>query len=198
MRLFSYVVARDYGFAPNPFHGFCTLATCKPQIRKHALVGDYVVGITPKESGNKICYVMEVTSKVSFDEYWGGERFQIKKPCFNMSYKYSVGDNIYYRRPDGTWHQENSHHTHEDGRPIQENIDADTHTTDQVLISDNFSYWGKDAIQLPPEFSALIVARAHKCDFSREFVERFLIWYRSQKRGQISIPERWMHRGTFR
>ena len=34
MRLFSYVVARDYGFAPNPFYEMCTLATCKPRIRK--------------------------------------------------------------------------------------------------------------------------------------------------------------------
>ena len=31
MRLHSYVVARDYGFAPNPFLGVCTLATCKPK-----------------------------------------------------------------------------------------------------------------------------------------------------------------------
>src|SRR5712671_5339411 len=34
MRLYSYVVARDFGFAPNPFFGVCTLATCKPDIRK--------------------------------------------------------------------------------------------------------------------------------------------------------------------
>ncbi len=27
---------RDYGFAPNPFHGICTLATCKPVIRRVA------------------------------------------------------------------------------------------------------------------------------------------------------------------
>ena len=34
MKLFSYVVARDFAFAPNPFHGYCTLATCKPIIRR--------------------------------------------------------------------------------------------------------------------------------------------------------------------
>ncbi|MFH1865797.1 MAG: hypothetical protein ABIK85_07930, partial [Candidatus Eisenbacteria bacterium] len=39
MRLFSYIVARDYGFAPNPFCGVCTLATCKPKIRESASVG---------------------------------------------------------------------------------------------------------------------------------------------------------------
>ena len=29
---YSYVVARDYGFAPNPFNGILTLAACKPVI----------------------------------------------------------------------------------------------------------------------------------------------------------------------
>ena len=37
--LYSYVITRDYGFAPNPFGGICTLATCKPGIRNHAKVG---------------------------------------------------------------------------------------------------------------------------------------------------------------
>ena len=36
MTLFSYVIEHDLGFAPNPFHGVCTLACCKPQIRKIA------------------------------------------------------------------------------------------------------------------------------------------------------------------
>lgn len=44
MTLYSYVVAHDFGFAPNPFDGLCTLATCKPDIRKKAAVGDYIVG----------------------------------------------------------------------------------------------------------------------------------------------------------
>jgi hypothetical protein len=48
MRLFSYVVARDYGFAPNPFHRHCTLATCKPGIRARAAVGDWVIGTGAK------------------------------------------------------------------------------------------------------------------------------------------------------
>ena len=41
MNLYSYVITRDYGFAPNPFWNICTLATCKPQIREHALKGDW-------------------------------------------------------------------------------------------------------------------------------------------------------------
>jgi len=41
--LYSYVVRYDSGFAPNPFGGYCTLATCKPEIRKTAQLGDWLV-----------------------------------------------------------------------------------------------------------------------------------------------------------
>jgi hypothetical protein len=62
VKLYSYVVARDYGFAPNPFFGVCTLATCKPQIRKHAQVGDWIVGTGAKcnRLDGHLVYVMKV------------------------------------------------------------------------------------------------------------------------------------------
>jgi len=33
-RLYLYTMTYDSGFAPNPFHGICTLACCKPGIRR--------------------------------------------------------------------------------------------------------------------------------------------------------------------
>ena len=42
MKFYSYVIPRDYGFAPNPYFGYCTLADCKPGIRKMAQTGDWV------------------------------------------------------------------------------------------------------------------------------------------------------------
>ena len=54
MNIYSYVVTHDTGFAPNPFHGYCTLACCKPRIRSRAAVGDWVVGLTPKELEKKL------------------------------------------------------------------------------------------------------------------------------------------------
>jgi hypothetical protein len=41
MQVYSYVIDHDPGFAPNPFHGICTLAGCKPKIRQYTEVGDY-------------------------------------------------------------------------------------------------------------------------------------------------------------
>ena len=51
MNFYVYVVAKDGGFAPNPFHGVCTLACCKPRIRSRARIGDWVLGLTPKGPG---------------------------------------------------------------------------------------------------------------------------------------------------
>jgi hypothetical protein len=45
-RLFTYVIAEDWGFAPNPFFGVLTLNCCKPQIRQQAEVGDWVAANT--------------------------------------------------------------------------------------------------------------------------------------------------------
>ena len=72
MKLHSYVVARDYGFAPNPFFGICTLATCKPGIRGVAQIGDWVVGTGSKKHRREkhIVYAMRVTMAMTFNEYW--------------------------------------------------------------------------------------------------------------------------------
>ena len=45
MNCFRYKMDHDYGFAPNPFHGFLSLATCKGlQLRhnSHLKIGDSV------------------------------------------------------------------------------------------------------------------------------------------------------------
>ena len=78
MKLFSYVVARDFGFAPNPFYGFCTLCTCKPIIRRVASVGDWIVGTGSKACvgrQNQVVFAMRVTETLTLDEYWAAPRF---------------------------------------------------------------------------------------------------------------------------
>lgn len=67
--LYSYTVDSDTGFAPNPFHGVCTLACCKPVIRRKAKKGDYVIGHAGVGDGYRIIYAMEVTDKKTFNQY---------------------------------------------------------------------------------------------------------------------------------
>ena len=44
-RIFRYVVRFDSGAAPNPFGGWCSLAICKPGIRRTAGVTDWIIGL---------------------------------------------------------------------------------------------------------------------------------------------------------
>ena len=94
IRLYSYVVTHDTGFAPNPFLGHCTLANCKPDVRRTAQIGDWIVGLSPKASGNKIIYAMQVEEILSYAQYFNDLRFQLKKPN-DQETVYKCGDNIY-------------------------------------------------------------------------------------------------------
>ena len=127
MKIFSYVVSRDFGFAPNPFFGFCTLATCKPKIRKDAKVGDWIIGTnsTIKKNPKHLIFAMKVEEKIAFNEYWTDPRFINKRPILSGSRKYQYGDNIYHKE-NNEWYQLPSHHSEEDGSPNQLNIKTDT------------------------------------------------------------------------
>jgi len=150
MKYLSYIVARDYGFAPNPFHGVCTLATCKPKLRKAASVGDWVIGTgsVKNNASGRLIYAMQVSEKLTFDEYWNQERFALKRPVMEGSKKVMYGDNIYHQDEKGVWLQENSHHALDNGDINQKNLKTDTGGI-YVLISTNFFYFGKKNVAIP-------------------------------------------------
>lgn len=149
--LFVYPITRDLGFAPNPFHGVCTLATCKPKMRESAGIGDWVLGVAGanyRPFRGRCVYLMLVTEKLGFDNYWNDPRFLRKRPVRNGSLKMLVGDNIYHSNGAGNWSQENSHHSNEDGSPNLRNVTRDTGSTDRVLVSEHFLYFGRAAVAL--------------------------------------------------
>lgn len=78
-RLFSYVVRYDSGFAPNPFYGSCTLATCKPDIRRSAQPKDWVVGTGSadrwRDRGTRLVHAMKVGEAMDFRSFWDDPRF---------------------------------------------------------------------------------------------------------------------------
>lgn len=154
-RIHSYVVRYDSGFAPNPFYGYCTLATCKPAIRRIADVGDWVVGSGSNDRsvqrGGHLVYAMRVTEAMTFDEYDRDPRFESKKPYRNGSRKQSCGDNIYFRAAAGApWQQRDSFHSHPDGSLNPDHIARDT-SVNRVLISNDFVYLGGEGPEFPDE-----------------------------------------------
>ena len=152
-RVYMYVVDRDFGFAPNPFHGSCTLATCMPRIRAKAQVNDWVVGVGGgrlKATGRCV-YGMRVTDTLSFDQYWSHEAYFDKRPVRNGSSVMMVGDNIYHRdQATDPWQQLDSHHSNPDGTLNPINLKKDT-GVNRVLISRNYFYFGSSAPLVPAE-----------------------------------------------
>ena len=198
MRLFSYVVARDYGFAPNPFFGMCTLATCKPRIRAAAGRGDWVVGTGSQQQQRRghLVYAMKVANAITFNEYWGGAPYRSKRPNLRGSRKQAYGDNIYYQRDAGAWHQRDSHHSHADGTLNMNNVMRDTQA-DRVLISERYAYFGGSGPRIPPRFRDyegydVCAQRGHKCRFPRTLVEEFVAWFDTlEVQGFVGRPSDW-------
>ncbi len=176
-RLFSYVVTRDYGFAPNPFGGFCTVACCKPTVRRVAQVGDYIVGTasTTKFPPGQVVYVMRVSEILSFDQFWNDPRFELKRPILNATRKRQYGDNIYCTNSQGEFIQMDSHHSLAAGATNTFNLNKDT-SVDRVLVSDCYTYWGGSGPVLPAELHYTLARRGHRSKFTDDEVAAFVRW----------------------
>lgn len=162
MNVYSYILASDTGFAPNPFWGYCTLACCKPMIRRTASVGDWIVGLTPKHLGHRIAYAMKVSEKITVADYWRDKRFREKRP--KMRRKDVVlrcGDNIYKPIPGGKFQQKHSRHSNKDGSENTTRKKRDL-GGEYVLVSKTFSYFGVTAKELPNEFDEITPGRGHR------------------------------------
>jgi hypothetical protein len=153
--LYSYVVRYDSGFAPNPFGGYCTLATCKPGIRRTAQIGDWLIGTGSSEKkvrrGGHVVYAMCVEEALSTADYWQDERFRSKRPKIPGSWKMACGDNIYQPLEDGTFHQLDSYHSNDDGTLKVKHRSRDT-AVQRILVSRRFVFFGAEGPLLPSPF----------------------------------------------
>ena len=157
-RLFSYVVDHDYGVAPNPFGGFCTLAKCKysksgrRNIVELAEEGDWVVGTggsdTKKSAGHgKLIYAMRVDEKLPLAAYFHDKRFR--------------------------------------GRP--DNGEANR-LDRFALVSQHFFYFGRNAISIDKIPKGHLIHPIEKkgpgfrSDFSQQFIDDFMKWLESNYR----------------
>lgn len=175
-RLYTYVVLHDSGFAPNPYHGYCTLACCKPLIRKYARPGDWIMGggAATKGRGLRVVYLMQVSEALTFEEYWDDPRFKAKKPCIDARCEDFVGDNIY---PDAIGTQQlPSMHSEAGCSPCEDDMCRDL-SVDRVLVGERFVYWGDDG-PLKPHFPTepLYFDRGHKFRYKPQLVTEFLEW----------------------
>lgn len=159
MRLYSYTVRVDDGAAPNPYGGVCTLAICKPGIRRTAEPGDWIVGLGPtnapggQDLSNHVVYAMQVSDKMTYEEYdeYCLAELPVKVPVWKAGepHEHHVGDCIYH----GPWRKERLQQrrgVHNEG-----NIDVDLRGENVLLAADKFFYFGDQAVKLHEDFGSL-------------------------------------------
>jgi hypothetical protein len=204
IRLFSYKLTNDSGFAPNPFGGVMTLATCKPKIREHKHPGDWIAGFTSgtlngDTAGNeRLIYLMQVTDKILISDYWNNPLYEYKKPLADADKKRKFGDNIY--KP-----LRKNAELPEDFKQIT-NIShqADSMMRDlsgkYVLISDKFWYFGCKPLEIPAGIRPEIPAgqsshgsMTHDIKRAEEFISFIQTGY---KKGVHGNPLSWKSHET--
>jgi len=189
MKLYSYIVATDKGFAPNPFFGYCTLACCKPRIRSSAKKGDWIIGLSGINKGNRVIFAMEVTEEPkSFTEYFLDKRFKNKIPDMNSKdLRRRNGDNIYEPVGNGFVQLPSMHYNNGDNK---ENIYHKKHDLGgkQVLISNRFYYYGQNMKELPKHLQFLLVKRNHRSNFDEKQIKLFLSSFTKQPSGVYGPP----------
>jgi len=180
-RLFTYTIPFDDGAAPNPFRGMCSLAICKPGIRRVAKSEDWVVGTGSKKSpsgdlSGRLVYAMRVEEVLSLSDY--DRQAQAKWPhripdLDSLDLSERLGDCIYdYSR----------------GCPVQRPgvHNAANRETDlsgqNVLISRDFYYFGSRAVKLPSSLLPIChQTQGHRSDSNAPYFDRFVDWLRGLK-----------------
>lgn len=179
--LYCYIMTYDTGFAPNPEHGFLTLATCKPTIRRCAYEGSWISGWAGvnvyatqdkkefyTDKAQKLIYLAQITKKVDFDQYWVGEKFQNKKPENSI-----CGDNIY----EPNINERFGFKRHENGGGHGEKEKEHDLSGNNVLICDEFYYFGiQNALDVMSELKddSFVVPRCKKIPMSADVSNRII------------------------
>jgi len=194
MRLFSYKITNDSGFAPNPFFGIMTLATCKPKIRICKKEGDWIAGFTSKElcgdevGKERLVYLMQVKEKILIADYYSSPKFESKIPDLcRKEFVHQSGDNIYKPEGDGFIQLPNRNHG-----PKEHEHDL---SGKFVLISTRFYYFGRYPLEIPeslrpdvPKGQSANGSLTHDSERAAEFIKSITENYGL---GVHSAPHKW-------
>lgn len=195
MKIYAYIITHDKGFAPNPFHGFLTLATCMPHIRrsKNFQLGDWLMGISSAASlgRDRLIYAAQVNEIVTWEEYSSNPHFAVKKT--GKAGNSIHGDNIYYKDNKGKWQQRPNHH-HFDDKGDTYFKDHDTNGKN-VLIAKDFWYFGDKAPKIPTNLNLIGNARL-KCLADEEVVNNFVTWINTCPKGINGAPSQTLECGA--
>lgn len=216
--LYSYVVSTDSGFAPNPFFGVCTLACCKPAIRR-AIGGRLlrqsgradIIELRRSDAGyirgqniwvlglagaglrdrphRSVVFVMQVADVLDFESYY--REYPQKRPV---------------RTPPATsadpvWHGDAIYTGNDPATACQltsahSNGDSEDEANKgqdlggrYVLVSDHFVYFGPDAPYRPIE-EKLHHGRGHRSNHSAQAIAELEALLNGEWAELLDDPER--------
>lgn len=182
----GYKMTHDSGFAPNPFHGVLTLATCKPKIRACRRPGDWVAGFASQKLVDSaarrgvtiprdgLVYLMQIGEVLPMHAYFEDSRFAHKRPPRESSDAVALcGDNIYYHDHRGKYEQlENRHHTRAEALHDTAGVNA--------LVAGCFYYFGRKCFMPDGGWEATIggpVSRGRTFYCPDGFAEKLLRYF---------------------
>ena len=176
MRLYSYTLRVDDGAAPNPYGGVCTLTICKPTIRRHAKVGDWVVGLAPQSGGKfpaHVIYAMRVSRVLKLLEYdrHFQEHLPSKIPSWSIAapFERQVGDCIYTKEGNEIAQRLGVHN--------QDNLETDLRGENALLAEELFYYFGDAPIHLPQGLRGIChPMQGHKVHANDDKKDAFVAW----------------------
>jgi hypothetical protein len=178
-KIYSYVLRYDDGAAPNPFWNVCTLAICKPAIRRTVMEGDWVLGTGSKNAfcndglrhdlAGHLVYAMKIDDKLSLEGY---DRFcqahlSAKIPDINNAdWRRRMGDCIYDFATGYPPSLRPGVHT-------EENRIRDL-SGKCALLSRHFYYFGERAVPLPADLLPLVqITQGHRKIENADLVKKF-------------------------
>lgn len=185
--IMGYKLTHDSGFAPNPFHGALTLATCRPPIRRCRQPGDWIAGFASRQLVTKarkkgvvipfmgLLYLAQVTKVMLLSEYFDNPRFAQKKSVKDSPHEIErAGDNIYFCDQQGQYQQlPNNHHVPGDKPHDLSGVNA--------LICSDFWYLGRKCFVPQRGWSTVLGAQeislARLFKLPSDFVQAMLLHF---------------------
>jgi hypothetical protein len=195
MKLSAYIITVDSGFAPNPFGRYCTLACCKPTIRRMAEKDDVVIACTSARAWrpSRLLYAMRVKEVIPYHQYWRDARFAMRKPSKKTAVG-RCGDNIWHRDRAVQWHVcPGACHDDRHRKRDTDGVNA--------LVATKFFYFGRSAIRIPSRFADMLAqTQGHKNTHDRERIDHFWDWVSriAPRSGRIDYPSDFTEQGCRR
>ena len=193
LKMWSYRIVHDLQFAPNPFKGVLTLATCKPVIRKSHwsqpgvwiagfAANSVTTGIKPKRGEERLIYLAKISRQLPLSKYW--DKYPLKRAinCSEEFEEYS-GDNIYSVDENGNFILQNENH-HDKG-----NYNQDVVKGKNVLICDEFYYFAPNSrLLIPSRFDELIhKTQGQKLMTNSSLINEFISFVKDETSNKIGI-----------